>query len=395
VSTASYWIIDADAHITESPDVWLDRVPSKWHERVPQIVRDPVTGEDVWYINGAASTASVGATAVAGAGTEFPVRPRNLDEVPLGAWQAKARLEYMDSVGIWSQVLYPNVGGFGNAAFLTMPDAELRLACVRAYNDWLLEWCAEDARRLIPVMATPFWDIDAAVREVQRGVESGHKGVLFTGEPQRFGMPYFGDRQWDPFWATVQECGVPISLHLGSGDMEVHTRTDRYIAHGASATAANATVSLFLENAIQLSDLLLSGVLPRFPELRFVSVESGAGWVPFLLEAVDYSFSNFNVQRSMTQYDAPPSEYFRRQISVCYFYEQFAPQRLLDDIGVANMLFETDYPHSVSLYGNVRDTLERGLAGRSETELRQVTWGNAASLYGIAAPDLDCSPPGH
>src|ERR1700691_4726549 len=122
------WVIDADAHVTESAGVWQDRVPAKYREQAPRLQRDD--GEDYWYMNGVRLTNSVGATAVAGWEKQFPRRPRNLDEVPPGAVDPKARLEYMDSVGIWAQVLYPNVGGFGNAQFLKYDDAELRLACV-------------------------------------------------------------------------------------------------------------------------------------------------------------------------------------------------------------------------------------------------------------------------
>ena len=92
-------------------------------------------------------------------------------------------------------------------------DTDLMLACVRAYNDWLTEWCAADSRRLLPITATPFWDVDACVAEVERCAALGHRGVLFTGEPQHFGLPYLGDRHWDRFYAAVQDAGLPISFH--------------------------------------------------------------------------------------------------------------------------------------------------------------------------------------
>ena len=144
-------------------------------------------------------SSSVGHSAVAGWPEPFPAAPRNMDEVPRAAWDAPARLEYMDSIGTWAQVIYPNVGGFGNQGFLSLGDPDLMLACVRAYNDWLTEWCATDARRLLGRHR----DAVLGRRRVRRprssaAPRSGHRGVLFTGEPQHFGLPYLGDRHWDP-----------------------------------------------------------------------------------------------------------------------------------------------------------------------------------------------------
>jgi predicted TIM-barrel fold metal-dependent hydrolase len=309
-----------------------------------------------------------------------------MDEVPLAAWDAVARLEYMDSVGIWAQVMYPNVGGFGNASFLQIDDAALRLDCVRAYNDWLLEWCSEDSRRLIPVMATPFWDIEAIPAEIERCAALGHRGILFTGEPQRFGLPYFGDPHWDPLWSAAQDSGLSISMHVGSGDLEAHRADERRLAHGYKATSVRAYVAVTLENGIQLADLLLSGVLPRYPGLRFVSVESGAGWVPFMLELVDHSFEYLKVWEERPVFTRKPSEDFRDQISVCYVFERLAPQNLVESVGADNLLFETDYPHPGCLFGDIEETVAASLEGQRDDVRRKLLWENAAKLYAVESP---------
>ena len=148
---------------------------------------------------------------------------------------------------------------------------------------------------------------------------------------------------------------------------------------------------------VQIVDLLLSGVLPRFPELRFVSVESGIGWIPFLLETADYCFGYSQVRRERPEFELLPSEYFARQVYGCYFFEELAPQRLLDRIGVDNVLFETDYPHPVCLYGNVREKIDAGLAGQPAAVRRKLLFDNAARLYDVAPPDrtaADAARPG-
>jgi predicted TIM-barrel fold metal-dependent hydrolase len=381
------WVIDTDSHITEPGDVWTSRLPAHLRDRGPRLVRDPETGQDVWHVGDYTPVVTVGHTAVAGWHEPFPAAPRNMDEVPAAAHDAVARLAYMDRVGIWAQAIYPNVGGFGNQGFLNLKEPELMLACVRAYNDFLLEWCAADSRRLIPIMATPFWDPPASAKEIERCAALGHKGVLFTGEPQKSGLPLLGDRHWDPIWSAAQNVGLPISFHIGSGDFEEHFSADRIETHGIAPTVVRSTVTILLENGHQLVDLLTSGVLPRFPTLKFVSVESGIGFIPFILEATDHCFEYSQMRKERPIFELKPSEYFARQVYGCYFFEEYAPQRMIERIGVDNILFETDYPHPVCLYGNVREKIEAGLRGQSAEVRRKLLWENAAKLYRVEEPD--------
>jgi predicted TIM-barrel fold metal-dependent hydrolase len=379
------WVIDCDTHVTEPADVWTSRLPAKHRARAPRIVRGE-DGRDVWHVGDHVPLVTPGHTAVAGWKEPFPAAPRNMDEIPPAAYDAKARLEYMDGLGIWAMALYPNVGGFGNQGFLNLKDPELMLACVRAYNDFLIDWIEPAPERFIPIMATPFWDVEASVREIERGAKLGHRGVLFTGEPQRSGFPLLGDHHWDPLWAAAQDASLPISFHIGSGDFEEHFSADRIRTHGIGPTVVRSTVTILMENGHQLVDLLLSGVLPRFPKLKFVSVESGIGWIPFLLEAADYCFGYSAVRKERPEFELLPSEYFQRQVYGCYFFEELAPQRLLDRIGVDNVLFETDYPHPVCLYGNVREKIDAGLEGQPAEVRRKLLFENAAALYRVAAP---------
>jgi predicted TIM-barrel fold metal-dependent hydrolase len=383
---AADWVIDADAHVTEPGDVWTARLPAKYRDVAPRLVRER-SGWDVWKVGpgDGQTVASVGHTATAGWPERFPSAPRNMDEVPEAAHDAKARLAYMDDNGIWAQVMYPNVGGFGNQAFLKMDDAELQVECVRAYNDWMTDWCSADAARLLSVTATPFWDVDASVTEIERCAANGHRGVLFTGEPQRFDLPYLGDAHWDPLWATAQELGLPVSFHIGGGDIASGFSPGRIRAHGAGAAYVSTSVSLFLTNGVQIADLLTSGVLPRFPELSFVSVESGIGFLPFILEASDYAYGESSMPSDRPD-DPLPSELFKRQVYGCYFFEELGLGRVVDAIGADSILFETDYPHPICLFGNVREKIETSLADQPDDVRRKVLWDNAAALYQVEAP---------
>ncbi len=387
------WVIDVDTHITEPGDLWTSRLPAKFKDRAPRIVRDPETGVETWRIGDSSAFIPVGFTAVAGWPEPFPAAPKNMDEVPKAAYDASARLEYMDRVGIWAMAIYPNVGGFGSQAFLDLKDPELMLACVRAYNDFLIDWISPDPRRFIPILATPFWDVAASVAEIERAAKIGHKGVLFSGTPQSHGMPILASRHWDPIWEAANACDLPVSFHIGTGTFDDGFTPERIGTTGAGCTNGFTAISLFLDNGKQLTDLLFSGVLPRYPDLKFLSVESGIGFIPFILEAADYTFEYGQVRREHPEFELKPSEYFARQVYGCYIFEEHAPRELLDSIGADNVLFETDYPHPVCLYGNVREKIDGGLGSVSEEARRKVLFENAAKLYGIEEPDVPAPAP--
>jgi len=380
----AYSIIDVDTHVTETPDVWVDRVPARMRDKVPYVDRDS-KGRQCWFLNGK-RLSIIGLTATAGRG-DMMNWPATYDDMHPGAYDANARIKYMDDMGIWAMVMYPNVAGFGNQEFLKLEDPELMLACVEAYNDWQTDWAAADSRRLLPVTSIPFWDIEASVREVRRCAEKGHKGILFTGEPQAFGQPFMGDPHWDPLWQAAVDLGQPVSFHIGSGDMEDGLAREKVAAYGRMSTFTSGSVNVFLKNGFQLAELLLSGIFVRFPEVQFVSVESGVGWIPFALEALDYQFMGNNVFKEHPEFDRLPSEYFKTNVYACYWFEQVAPRRLIDKIGVDRIMFETDFPHPTSLFGDeVHERIASGLGDSDDVTRRKILWENGQKLYKVEEP---------
>jgi len=382
-----HWVIDVDTHITEPGDVWTRRLPSRFRDAAPHMVRTD-DGVDVWRFGNTERPIPVGATAVAGWKEPFPSIPKNMDECDPAAYDAKARLAYMDAVGIWAMGLYPNIGGFGSESFLGLEDRELMLACVQAYNDWLIEWIEPDPRRYIPVMALPFWDVASAVEEIRRARNLGHRAILFTGAPQDFGMPLLGDPHWNPIWKAAQDVGLPISLHVGSGDFtDELVNPARFAAHGIAPSVVTQSMGTFLTNAIQMLDIVMSGILPRNPELRVVSVESGIGWIPFVKEALDHGFHYTNVRSEKPEFEKLPSEYMREQVWACSFFEEYAPRHMLDAIGEDRVLFETDSPHPVCLYGDVREKIDAAFGELPAAVREKILFRNAAELYGVPEPD--------
>ena len=213
-----FQVVDTDTHIIEPYDLWTSRMSvRKWGDRVPHVKWDERAGEDAWYF-GDERVFSAGFSAHAGWNEYFPDTPKRLSDVSPALWRAEDRLKLMDAYGIHSQILFPNVAGFGAGRYLALADPVLMLECLQAYNDWLSDWSSAAPARFIPQMAMPLWDVDACVREMERCALKGHKGVVMSADPSPFGLPKLSDPHWDTVWAVAQEMGLPINFHVASGD---------------------------------------------------------------------------------------------------------------------------------------------------------------------------------
>jgi predicted TIM-barrel fold metal-dependent hydrolase len=263
---------------------------------------------------------------------------------------------------------------------------ELRLACIRAYNDFLVDWGNEQPGRFVPVTALPFWDLEATLAEIERCAGMGHRGIVFTQDPSYFGLPELTDRYWDPMWASAQEKGMPVNFHIASGDLDLFN-----VGHpdnGIHANYAAMGVSFFMANARTIAALITGGICHRFPELNFVSVESGVGWVPFALAALDWQWKNCGVDKEHPEYELLPSEYFRRQIYGCFWFEEETALAAIDQLGADNILYETDFPHPTSMSPGPASTAERpddylrkNFAGLDQGTMRKILHDNAARIY--------------
>ncbi|MCH7599973.1 MAG: amidohydrolase [Myxococcales bacterium] len=377
--------IDVDTHITEPADVWTSRVSKKWGDVVPHVERHH--GRDIWLI-GDEMVGGPGFTTMAGFDGSYPECPAGYDDIPKASFDAKARLEYMDEEGIWAAVLYPNVGGFGSGGFLKLKDPQLMLECVRAYNDFLVEWCSEDPNRLVPVAAMPFWDVAECVKEVERAASIGHKSILASSDPAAFGEPRLAHKHWDPFWAAVDDTGLPISFHIGAGDISdiINDTCDM----GTRANFSRTSSTIFMQNMNCIADVIFGGVCHRYPKLNMVSVESGVGWLPSFLEMADWQFTNGQVRKEHPEYDLLPSEYFKRQIYACFWFEDKVLGSAIETMA-DNLCWETDYPHPTCQYPgpantrseHPRDYVDRVMGHLPEETLQKVLHDTAARLYGL------------
>ena len=378
-------IIDADTHVVEPPDLWTSRVSSKWGDKVPHVRWDPLAEEEAWY-TADVRLGAVGGPAMAGWHEHPPYHPRRFSETDPRSWDAIERLKVMDEYGVQAQVLYPNVAVFDAKNILSMGDTELQLRCIQAYNDFQTEWGSAAPGRYVAVASLPFWDLPATLAEIERCAGLGHRGIVFTQDPAFFGLPQLTDRYWDPMWASAQEKQMPVNFHIASGNLDLFD-----VGHpdnGPHANYAAMGVSFFLGNARTIAQLVTGGICHRFPDLNFVSVESGIGWIPFALEALDWQWKNCGVPIEHPEYDLLPSEYFRRQIYGCFWFERESALAAIDQLGADNILYETDYPHPTSMSPGPASTAQRpddylrdNFPGVDEASLRKILHDNAARIY--------------
>jgi len=379
-----YKVIDTDTHITEPHDVWTSRVSSKWGDKVPHIRQ--IEGRDMWFI-GDLPCGGPGFYTMAGHDGTFPEVPLGYDDIPDASYDAHARLKVMDEEGIYAMVLYPNLGGFGSGGFLRLGEPELMLECVQAYNDFLVDWASADSNRLLPTMALPFWDIDACVKEVARSAEKGHRAVLAGSRPETFGQPHIAHKHWDPLWAAAQEAGLSISFHIGAGD--ISDITNDAAEMGTKANFSRGGSLALLDNQSCLASLFFGGVCHRFPDLDFVSVESGVGWLQCVLEMFDWQWVNGDVAKEHPEYELLPSEYFKRQVYGSFWFERNGIENALEAFP-DNLMWETDYPHPTCQYPGPASSAKRpsvyaegALANVSEETLKKVMQDTPARLYGV------------
>ena len=267
---------------------------------------------------------------------------------------------------------------------------DLALLLLQAYNDFLTDFASADKNRYVPVSAVPFWDIDLSIAEITRCKEMGHRGIIFSQMPEDFGCPTLSSPHWDRLWAAAQEMELSVNFHIGSGGTGIMQMLDP--SAGAHANFASFPVTHFVGNARTIATIIGGGICHRFPNLKFVSVESGVGWIPFALQGLDWMWKECGVAKEHPEYDLLPSEYFRRQIYGCFWFEHGDTLRAaIDWLGADNVLYETDFPHPTSMSPGPasqalkpRDFINTKLNDLPHDVLRKILQDNAKKLYHLS-----------
>ena len=382
-------VIDADTHLTEPHDLWTKRAPAAIRDRVPQVKM--LNGIRSWVIDG---NQSIGTGAHPNSSIlKLGGKVRDLDtfmklqfeDVHAGSFDVRERIKVMDEAGIYAQIVYPNILGFGGQASAKV-DPALRLACVQIYNDAMAELQEESGQRLFPMALLPWWDVTEAVRETERCAAMGLRGININSDPHTVRgddgamIPDLGTEHWFPLWEVCNDRKIPINFHIGASETAIDWMGQQgWPSLPYDLRSGISGAMLFFNNGKVVSNLIYSGILDRFKNLKFVSVESGIGWVPFLMEALDYQLAEIAETKG---FEKKPSEYFRSNFYACFWFEKRDVSDVLHKVGIDNCLFETDFPHPTSLYPI--DNLEGRLSSLTQEDRAKVLSLNAAKLYNIA-----------
>ena len=378
--TVNNFFISVDDHVQEHPEVWTKRLSrAKWGDRIPRVEKNS-DGVEHWIVDGR----RIDLAGVADCGAVMPDRtmnPQRWSEVPASVYDPEERLRAMDAAGIDYAVLYPTIAGVGGETFGRIEDPELELACVQAYNDWLLEEWAGASNRFIPQCIAPLFPADTAAKEIRRCVANGHRGVIYPSIPMELrDVPHVNDSAYDPIWAACQELAVPICFHAGASSA---IQIPAYEGYSPTIAAAFQAITRPASTVSVLVNLLISKILMRFPNLKVVLAESGLGWGAYLLEYTDFQATGDQLPQN--GYDLMPSQLFKRQCYLVGWYDQ-ASLRVRNYIGTENILWSTQFPLATSTWPNTKQALAKSFDGVDINDRKKILWSNAAKLYKIPSP---------
>ncbi len=377
-ASIDYPIVDADSHVNEPPDLWTERLPEKYRERAPRV--EHTEKGDVWSFDRGKEKWPIGLTAVAGL-SFFDYKPIGIsyESMRRGSFDSAARLSDMDADGIYAQVLYPSVTLRG--ARIYSEERDLQVACVRAYNEWLLEFCAGSGGRLVGQVILPTSGLDDSIAELEWGMKQGHRGAVISSFPNGSLDPKPED---DRFWAVAQEAGYPIAVHIGS-----FVRGNLTGRRGGGSWSSLAFVGLAAltkaggQTLPVVCDILFSGIFQRFPGLKIVLVEANIGWIPTLLEQSDDMFRRYRwYTGAVEEQKERPSDIFFRNFWATFMVDTVGMD-LRHRMNVDHLMWSTDYPHSGTDWPDSRLTIERVFRGVPREQVQKMLHGNCVKLYGL------------
>lgn len=371
-------IVDCDTHFTEPPTLFTDHAPAALKSKMPVVRR--VDGTDRWFL-GDRDFGTLGGNVIRKDNNKLLGRLAfpTLDEGHPGGHEIKSRLAAMDDMGIWAHICYHNSGVTQAGALMTLGDDELALAVIKAFNDAAAERQEASGQRLFTMAHLPIWNQKALEAEAQRCVDMGLKGFVLPDTPERVGVPSYMDDYWTPFLEMCDATGMPLNFHLNTA---IDPNSLTWQGFSFEQTLSVVATMFSICNAATLGNWMVSGRLDRHPNLKIALVESGMGWVPFALEALEHQFNEMLPSKT-DMLKKRPWQYFRDHFWVTFWFESIAPKTMVDTIGVDKILFETDFPHPTSLYPGVQEHLVATLGDYDRSVKEKILQSNASKLYNL------------
>jgi predicted TIM-barrel fold metal-dependent hydrolase len=318
----------------EPPDLWETRLPEKFRDRAPRFPHVALY-ESNHHLRG-------------------------------GCWDPHDRLADLAIDGISAEVLFPTLG----VQSWLVDDPELERACIRVYNDWMIEFCNVAPERYWGLAMISLWDIDEAVKELDRCHNAGLRGASIWLVPPAE-LPYASDH-YERFWDAAQSLEMPVNMHINA------RATPRKPNPGEEKLRQMHSVNGHKIDAMNaLGQIIGSGVLERYPRLKVAVAETGVGWIPFWLQEFDYYSNRANTRHLLP---APPSTYFRRQVYATFISDGVGAQ-LVSDFGKDNFMWSNDYPHPACIWPDSTIVIEEDLGHLAPDVRTRIICDNAAGLY--------------
>ncbi len=348
-------IVSADSHVNEPPELWRERLPQEFRHRAPHTeTRD---GVDYMIVEGTRPRKM--------AGGRIQLEGEDLERSHAGGWNPAARVKDQDRDGVTAEVIYPSNG----LGIFVSPDPAYQTAMARTYNDWAREIFGAYRDRFAPAALVPTADIEMAIDEAQRVARMGFRALFMPAQvPAR---PY-NDARYDPLWAAVQDTGLPVNFHCGTGH---EPRGER----GPGGAVINYLLHAQGDGPYVISYFAASGILDRFPKLHIVTVETGSAWLAWVVQSMDQIYRQHHMW-TYPKLSLLPSELVRRQAHVT-FQNDPVGVRNRDVTGVEPLLWGSDYPHHEGTWPHSQKAIAAMFAGVPEAERRQIVGGTAAALY--------------
>jgi len=367
---ADHRIISADSHFVEPPSMWAERVDKKFRDRAPHTVRGLNGRDGEFFVCENISPVPVAGFFGAGVPSEALAEhmKKSMEAAPASVWDPAARIKDQDRDGVQAEVIYTSMG----MPLYGLDDVALRVACFRAYNDWAVEYCSHDPKRLLPLGLITLEDIGAGVQELQRIAKKGMRGAMIWAEPPAE-LPY-NHTDYDPFWTAAQDLNMPLSLHILTGRKGM----------GVDFFKGNLALqvsTLHHEVERSIAVFVLGGVLERFPKLTIVSAENDVAWMPYFMWRMDFAQDRVG-SMSSKKLSLKPSEYVKRQIYASFINEPI----FLDGLhryAADNAMWSSDYPHTAAIWPKSQEFIKETFSGLSEADRRKIVHDTAARVYKI------------
>jgi predicted TIM-barrel fold metal-dependent hydrolase len=365
--------ISADSHIVEPAHLYRDYLDPKFRDRAPQVVEEG--GRDIVLLEGVSTRVPIGGLACAGLNAEELKNKRyKYEDINPAAWDAAERLKAQDIDGVVAEVIYPSLG----MVVAQMPDPELQDATMKAYNRWLVEFCAGAPKRLFGIGQCAVRDVDSAIADVRLIKEQGFRGIYMNGSPW---TDYdYDDPEFDRLWAVCEELELPICFHT-FGSRRGATRvasTLSYIQRGTQPL--NLWHAVIRDNQDIIGMFVFGGGFERFPGLKLVCVEADAGWAPHFMYRMDHFYLRRRLAANAMELARLPSEYFRQNVYLTFQDDQIAFQtaHLLND---ERLMWASDYPHSDSTWPWSHSLLLAQTASLSDEVKQKILHQNVKELF--------------